>query len=469
MENRLFEAALTGNVETLHKLREENPLILSDYSLISPHENPLHVATKAGKLGFVKEMIRLKPESVMELNKEGFRPLDIASALGHVEIVKEIIASTSCTTTTSGNDICRLKGKDGRTAMHYAVIHGKIEVIDELVSFSVECVKDLTVLGETTLHLAVKYYRFEALRSLVESLEKLGLEELVNWGDKDGNTVLHLAVSRKQHESVEFLLNNNSISSALKLNETNSRGLTPMDVMDLLIETPSDVQLRQTLRLAGAVGAGDNITNAMPTTPANNSSLPQHIAVNYVPNNQPPEPGAVETDWMKYFRYQQKRDSPSDTRNALLVVAALIATVTFQAGVDPPGGFREPQSGNSTNISPASQPPTPPHSPTTIGIAAIFAALGGVATSDWFLLGNSLGFATSVSIIIYLTAGFPFQRELHIAIYSIMFAYGWSVSDIQPKEGARYTILGIAFLVPFLVRWFPRWARKLWRLYRKSS
>lgn len=197
MESRLFEAALRDDVEALHKLIQENPLILSDYALISPHENPLHVATKAGQLEFVREIIKLKPENVTELNNEGFRPLDIASAFGHVEIVKELITSSYTTTT-----ICRLKGKEGRTCIHYAAMNGKLEVIDELLSFSKESVEDLTALGETALHLALKYYKFEAFKNLVEWLAKIGLEEIINWGDNDGNTVLHLAAARKQHEVI---------------------------------------------------------------------------------------------------------------------------------------------------------------------------------------------------------------------------------------------------------------------------
>ncbi|XP_062099790.1 ankyrin repeat-containing protein BDA1-like [Humulus lupulus] len=199
----------------------------------------------------------------MEQNNEGFQPLDIASGLGHVEIVKELLLVWN-TTTSSRSEICRLKGRDGRTSIHYAVVHDKIDVMNEVISFSAEFVKDLTDFEETTLHLAVKYYRFEVFKKLVEWLEKLGLEEIVNWVDRDGNTILHLAVSRKQHGIVEFLLNNNNIFSTLKLNERNSKGLTPMELMDLVMENPSDVQLHEILRLAGVVRGRDiNTTNTI--------------------------------------------------------------------------------------------------------------------------------------------------------------------------------------------------------------
>uniref|UniRef100_A0A803NH61 Uncharacterized protein n=1 Tax=Cannabis sativa TaxID=3483 RepID=A0A803NH61_CANSA len=300
---RLFEASLNGDVGELHQLIKENPLILADYSLVSPHENPLHVATKAMKLSYVKEIVKLKPEFVKELNKDGFRPLDIASALGHVEIVKVLIKGT---TTTS--NLCRLKGRDGRTAIHYAAMSGKIEVIDVLISSCKECVEDLTCVGETSLHLAVKFNKFQAFTNLVEWIQRIGEEEIVNWGDNDGNTVLHLAVATKQHQ--------------------------------------------------------------MP----------------YIPS--------------------------------------------------------EPL-------------------PFTVGFGVVLANLGTLAASEMFLFGNSLGLTASLNVIIYLTAGFPFQRELHISIYSMLFAYGWSVQGLESSEnskvGMRNVILGFAFLLPFVLRWFPRW------------
>jgi hypothetical protein len=53
---------------------------------------------------------------------------------------------------------------------------------------------------------------------------------------------------------------------------------------------------------------------------------------------------------IKRFQYKPGKDSASDVRNALLVVATLIAAVTFQAGVNPPGGVwqeKYPKSGEA--------------------------------------------------------------------------------------------------------------------------
>jgi hypothetical protein len=50
------------------------------------------------------------------------------------------------------------------------------------------------------LHVAVKSNQAEAVKVLLEEIKKLDMMEIVNWKDKDGNTIMHLATLRKQHE-----------------------------------------------------------------------------------------------------------------------------------------------------------------------------------------------------------------------------------------------------------------------------
>ncbi|KAF8369268.1 hypothetical protein HHK36_032725 [Tetracentron sinense] len=297
-------------------------------------------------------MIRQKPEFAREMNKDGFRPMDIASANGYSEIVRELLMVDK--------DLCRLKGRDRRTPLHYAAMKGRVEIIDELLSTCPDSAKDVTARGETALHLAVKNNQFAAFQILVQWLEQHNMEELLNWGDQKGNIVLHLVASRHQQE------------------------------------------------------------------------------------------------------FQVNRDSPSDTRSALLVVAALIATVTFQAGVNPPSGFlniqEETQSSsrntNSTRAGPA----------VGSSLAALSAVLGSQAESSMFLFWNTLGLSASVSIIAYLTTRFPFQMELLISIISMMFTYGCSIASIS-SGGLKYTLVGIADLL----RWVPRWGKRFWEWWRRPS
>ncbi|XP_057979736.1 ankyrin repeat-containing protein BDA1-like [Malania oleifera] len=118
--------------------------------------------------------------------------MDIAAAMGNVEMVRELL---------NGNDheqVSDLMGRDQRTALHYAAMYGRAEIIEELMISSPECIKDVTARKETAQHLAVKNYQFEAPGALVVWLEKLNLKMLANWADCDGNTVLHLAASQKQ-------------------------------------------------------------------------------------------------------------------------------------------------------------------------------------------------------------------------------------------------------------------------------
>ncbi|XP_031281818.1 uncharacterized protein LOC116140312 [Pistacia vera] len=385
MDGRLFEAARTGDVSLLHQLLLEKPSILADCQLIFPHENPLNIATKAGQLAFVQQILKHRPDFVRQSNQDGFRPLDIASAFGYVEIVKEI--------TTCYRDVCRLKGREGRTCLHYAAINERVEIIDELLNTSV------------------------------------------------------------QAPSVELLLS----SSILELNVRNSRGFTAMDLLDNTpIDNPNDVRLKEILQSAGALGTEN----------------PHNTLI----NNPNPSTG-VSKDWIKYFQFQMKRDSPSDTRNALLVVAALIATVTFQAGINPPSSFiLDTPAANSTNTANSAPPPPQTNIPAVVpavvsGLTVVSGSSGSLVTPNLFLFSNTLGLVASLNIIIYLTSRFPFQRELQIAIFSMMFTYGCAAHHIKPAGAIKYVVLVIALLLPFLFRWLPRWVRKFWKWlqYRREQ
>ena len=193
MDLRLYEAARTGNTSSLHALLDEDPLILERGSLASIAETCLHIATLAGSVNFVKEIMSFKPQLAMRVNRDGFSPIHMASANGYVDIVKELLMSNK--------ELGRQKSADGRTALHFAAITGRVDVLRELINSCPECKVDLTDRDESALHIALKNNQVEAFEMLLGMLKEINTEEitrLVNAKDHDGNSILHIAVARKQ-------------------------------------------------------------------------------------------------------------------------------------------------------------------------------------------------------------------------------------------------------------------------------
>lgn len=112
--------------------------------------------------------------------------MHIAATKAHLEITREFLKIDA--------DLCFVKDNDGRSPLHAAAIKGRVAILDEILSASLESASLVTKQGETILHLCVKNNQYDALRYLVE---KLDITLLINLPDNNGNTVLHLATAGK--------------------------------------------------------------------------------------------------------------------------------------------------------------------------------------------------------------------------------------------------------------------------------
>ncbi|GMY08477.1 Protein ACCELERATED CELL DEATH like [Fagus crenata] len=153
---------------------------------------------------------------------------------------------------------------------------------------------------------------------------------------------------------------------------------------------------------------------------------------------------------IKRFQYKPGIDSASDVRNALLVVATLIAAITFQAGVNPPGGVWQEKY-------PKSHEALPPSEESHDAGEAVLALES--TPFAFFLLSNTAAFSTSGFIIGILVQGFPFDYLVRLALLLIVCTYVASIIAVLPS-GAAYTVyLSVAFLLPFILVI----GRHLWR------
>lgn len=471
MDRRLIDAAKKGDVEQLHNLIKDNPLLLSTAAIVDG-QTPLHIACIAGHLQFVREVLILGLDFVEEINQDGFTPLHIASARGDVEIVRELLKV--------GTHLCLLKGKDRRIPLHSAVAKGRIHVITELLQPCSDSIEQVTARGETCLHLAVKNNQYEALEVLCQHVVSFDKEDVLNSKDDRGNTLLHLAASRKLYEVIfslflfsffsfiymystnilmnsqvfDLLLEGNSwCKERLDVNSLNRSGLTPFDI---LISDGGDSEIEEMLTLAGA-------------SPSNTLIRVQHQSSSGPEQEQRRERDHERSASQKlqdYFKYDKIKESPGQARNTLLVITVLIATATYQAVLSPPGGvweddyWADPAQNNNGS---SKQPPR--H---TAGKSVM--STHNYVSYGLFLLFNSIGFFMSLHMMNFLTVGLPLQFELRVALFALTATYDTCMFAIAPSGKISTFFIVLSIMMPLIMIVLTKVVRdynKGWRCERR--
>ncbi|KAK4268802.1 hypothetical protein QN277_022040 [Acacia crassicarpa] len=332
----LYEASRDGCVPTLRTLIQQDPLVLHRInSRTSFTDTPLHISASLGHLEFTKALLAHKPKLALELDSFGSTALHIASAEGHTHIVKELLAAYE--------QACFVSDQQGRIPLHVAVIRGRLEVVTELVRAKPGSSKKLHK-GKTVLHLCVTYNHLDILKALVDSSLEI-CDELLNWRDLDGNTVLHLAIMFKQVETVRYVVSIPKIiqeASMLK----NKMGFTASDIVDGIPKDLNSLEIQIILMSNGNKKDTDIIIAQEAITRDAVEEAVQAWKNNYY--------------WRKMTRHMGKWFDHSvkwfeEMRGNLSTVATVISTMTFQSIIDPPGSFIQQgikSNSNNTTSSP---------------------------------------------------------------------------------------------------------------------
>nr|GEV22445.1 ankyrin repeat-containing domain, PGG domain protein [Tanacetum cinerariifolium] len=188
MEKLLYEASHKGNIIVLLEFLQDDQLILDRVTLNRHGDMPFHIASLLGHVDFVNEILTRKPHIAMEFDSLKHLHLHIASDQGHVEIVKSLALANP--------ETCLARDHDGGTPLHLAAIKGRSDVVKELVQAQPHAAR-VMVQQDTILHLCVKHNQLEVLKLLIEVIVD---HEFINSKDAYGNTILHLAIAHKHIE-----------------------------------------------------------------------------------------------------------------------------------------------------------------------------------------------------------------------------------------------------------------------------
>ncbi|CAL5441737.1 unnamed protein product [Camellia sinensis] len=442
MDERLIGAAQTGDVETLYNLIQGDPFVLDKIDQVPFVDTPLHVAISANQTHFAKEIASLKPSFAVKLNQYGYSPIHLASMVGQAEIVKELI--------TIDPKLRLLKGREKTTPLHCAAMAGHTDVInlllDGLKSNQLEAFKLLfewlqklqnIEVGASAILLALesaklqrlgmqlKLARFldkkeverlwcsfacskrevEDFKIIKDGLEKIRREEVLNWKDKEGNTVLHLATFTKQYEIIKILLSKKPApGTQLDVNAVNGNNQTALDILFQLRREKEDKEIETILRQAGTVIAGQIIT---------------------------PPPSTTTTTPPKTFELKG-HPSPINSNNIMIIASILLAITCFLTGVYPPGGVWQYDYKSSFNTT------------TTTEYKAGTAIMAASTISVFFMFFNLFGFFASLLIICVLIKGSPLRWLFVGVVAAFSTAYLLALALITPDEKLP-TILNIFF------------------------
>ncbi|XP_064944676.1 ankyrin repeat-containing protein BDA1-like [Musa acuminata AAA Group] len=417
MDPRLEEAAYAGDLTLLRRLLQEDRLLLHRQTIAVAHlsDSPLHIAASLGHSDLVREILAVNPELAHGRNREGLSALHLAAAQGHLSVVNELLQYAAAA------NLCLATDNDGFMPAHTAALRGKLDALTVLLDACPESSRAVTSQGDSILHLTVKSNSFETVQFLLNRTNEN--DELLNSGDAKGNTVLHLAVARKQLQTVKLLLGRRGI----EVNATNMRGDT---VLDMLLDSPfqhGDLLLGELIRAAGGRTAAEEEGKTQPksspsdarasTTVASHRSRPNHSEPKEKYNNKP---------------------------ETLMVVATLIATITFTAGLNPPGGFKQKDDGG----------PTPPNAEVNFDGSSSEGEAVLKYDLKLFLLFDMFGLFASLSIILLLICCVPRQTKmvtgilkwiLWLAVFSTALAFSTAIVRIFSYQ--PYTVI-------LLMSWF---------------
>lgn len=255
----------------------------------------------------------------------------------------------------------------------------------------------------------------------------------------------------KCSQVVEWLIGiGTSTPGPLEVNNVNQSGLTALDLLLIFPSEAGDREIYVTLRGAGALRAQD----IMPSFDSNNQTLSSFPVASETHQLQQPN------DFIDYFKFKKGRDSPSDARTALLVVAVLVTTATFQVGLSPPNGVWQDTELNKNGSSTSSS-----SVPTHYAGRSIMGSYSAVAFV-FFVAFNSIGFSVSLYMINILTSNFPLQLELQICILAMYCTYNTAVINIAP-DNTKVFIIVFTSVLPSTVPLAAKWVRKLVRRLRQ--
>ncbi|KAJ1255852.1 hypothetical protein BS78_K147900 [Paspalum vaginatum] len=208
----LYLAVMSGSVRAVQAI-----VGCGNASAAGPtSQNALHAAVFKGS-EMVSLLLGWRPALATDIDTNQSSPLHFASSDGDCSIIEEIL--------THAPHSAYMQDSDGLSALHAAALMGNGPAVKLLLKFCPGTADILDNHGRTFLHAA----SLRGHSSIVSHVTKNRmLDNILNKQDREGNTMLHLAVQAGEYNVVSKLLS----SGKVQVHIMNNEGHTPYDLIE---------------------------------------------------------------------------------------------------------------------------------------------------------------------------------------------------------------------------------------------